>query len=140
MSIIYHITTQSAWTHARALGTYAPPSLTAEGFVHCSRKEQVIRVANTLYRSREDLIVLAINITLLQDSQVREDCTESGEVFPHIYGPVPTQAIDHHINLEPCSDGTFDWPESRECETELLDRRHDHLTSGAEVRYPRTLA
>jgi uncharacterized protein (DUF952 family) len=110
MNAIYHITTRSAWAMALPQGQYCHPSLQAEGFIHCARRDQTIGVANSLFRSRDDLIVLEINPEKLKAS-LRDDCTASGEVFPHVYGAINTAAIENLIELNPQSDGTFSWPE-----------------------------
>jgi uncharacterized protein (DUF952 family) len=109
MDAIYHITTRSAWLKAKAAGFYSPPSLEAEGFIHCSRSEQVLAVANALFRAREDIVLLKIALDRLNAS-VQEECTESGALYPHIYGPLNCDAVVDVSDLLPDAKGTFSWP------------------------------
>jgi uncharacterized protein (DUF952 family) len=111
MNAIYHITTRTAWAQALSAGSYCPPSLAAEGFVHCCRDDQLLRVANALYRSRSDLIVLVISPNQLGSVTLKDDCTESGEMFPHIYGAISCHAVKATVELHIQSDGTFGWPQ-----------------------------
>lgn len=139
MDAIFHITTRRAWALAQAEGRYIPPSLAAEGFVHCSRKDQVLRVANALFRSQDDVLVLVINPEKLGTTPVRDDCTDSGEVFPHVYGPLQTSAIEDLIELETESDGTFDWPKQEE-DTSPLPPELLAVAAGYEGRNPAVAA
>lgn len=109
MDEIYHITTRNAWQKAASSGTYSHPSLAAEGFIHCSRCEQVMTVANTLFRAREDIVLLKIAVDRLA-SPVQEDCTESGALYPHVYGPLNCSAVVEVLDLLPDAQGTFSWP------------------------------
>ncbi len=78
---------------ADATEPYAPPSLAAEGFVHCSTVEQVAGTARLLFAGTADLQLLVLDPRLL-DAEVRwEDLYGVGQQFPHVYGPVPRAAI-----------------------------------------------
>ena len=104
---IYHIATEVDW--GRRTDVYVPDGWRAEGFVHCSTDEQVVRVANHLFAGRQDLVLLHIDPSGLTALVVWEDSEGSGEDFPHVYGAIETAAAE---NAEPfpCGpDGTFDW-------------------------------
>ncbi len=66
--MILHITTREAWRRALEDGAFRPTSLEREGFIHCSRPEQVGSVANTLYRGEENLVLLCIDLLPLPDA------------------------------------------------------------------------
>lgn len=136
MNAIYHITTRSAWAMAQLQGEYCHPSLQAEGFIHCARQDQTIGVANALFRSREDIIVLEINPEKLKVN-VRDDCTASGEVYPHIYGAINTAAIENLIELTPAADGTFSWPL---IEQNAANPAAFAVVAGSEAQFPSVLA
>ncbi len=64
-----------------------------QGFIHCSFAEQVDRILEEHYRDVDDVLVLTIDTELL-DAEVKvEDLHNSGEAFPHIYGPIPINAV-----------------------------------------------
>lgn len=110
MELILHITTFSAWAQAQATGDYRAPSLDEEGFIHCSTPAQVVGVANNLYRGERELILLGIDATALTAPVRYEDCYETGQPFPHVYGPINTDAVARVISFEPDDDGAFSLP------------------------------
>jgi uncharacterized protein (DUF952 family) len=90
---IFHITTRQEWDRARAKGEYTADSLAAEGFIHCSDDHQYRWVAQTRFRGRRDLVLLHIDPLQLQ-ADVRYENLEGGrELFPHVYGPIPLDAV-----------------------------------------------
>ena len=90
--VLFHIVDRSRWQQALADGTYAPESLTTEGFVHCSYVDQVEPVANALYRDATDLVVVELDPVLLDVPVLVEDTYGSGTSFPHVYGPIRVRA------------------------------------------------
>ncbi|MER6067234.1 DUF952 domain-containing protein, partial [Streptomyces sp. NPDC001792] len=67
MPELTHITERSLWDAARETGTYEMSkrgrTLQEEGFIHCSARAQLLRLAAFLYGSYEgpdDLVVLVI--------------------------------------------------------------------------------
>ncbi|MET7450957.1 DUF952 domain-containing protein [Streptomyces sp. NPDC005574] len=96
---ILHITERSLWEAARARGTYEMSTrgrtLGEEGFIHCSTRDQLPRVAAFLYGSDGpgDLVVLVVDPGRL-DAEVRYEAPEpGGEEFPHVYGPITVDAV-----------------------------------------------
>ena len=63
---IYHITTKEDLNHAKDFGLYEATSLKIEGFIHASTIDQVIFVANQVYRDVPNTILLEIDPDLLQ--------------------------------------------------------------------------
>ncbi|MFJ4830069.1 DUF952 domain-containing protein [Streptomyces sp. NPDC088747] len=97
---ILHITERSLWEAARASGAYEMStrgkSLQEEGFIHCSLRHQLPTVAAFLYGSYtgpDELVVLVIDPERLGAPLRYEAVTAGGEEFPHIYGPVPPEAV-----------------------------------------------
>ena len=93
MSIIYHLIHEAGWEAAKPIGEVRPASLTEEGFIHCSKDEdQVVRVANRLYPEHKGIMVLELDTELLI-SPVKHEPSRSGEIYPHIYGPLNVEAV-----------------------------------------------
>jgi uncharacterized protein (DUF952 family) len=86
-SFIYHIAKSDAWVRESSAGEYRHPSLTTEGFIHCSLEEQVPGTLEKFFPSREGLVLLEIEVERLR-SELRY---ENG--FPHIYGPLNVEAV-----------------------------------------------
>ena len=105
-----HIAERSFWQAAAQSGDYRPESLAEEGFIHCSLADQIIPVANAFYRGCHDLVLLVIDPARVPAEIRFEDCYESGQEFPHIYGPLPIAAVDQVLDLRPGPDGQFTMP------------------------------
>ena len=61
MPVIVHIVQRSEWEQARATGSYQPPSLAQEGFIHFSDPHQVAAVAKAFYAGVDDLVLLHVS-------------------------------------------------------------------------------
>jgi len=77
---VYHITPLNNWRKALEYGAYSADSLEKDGFIHCCTKDQTEGV-------------LEIDPTLLSTEIKYEDSHGSGELFPHVYGPLNLDAV-----------------------------------------------
>jgi uncharacterized protein (DUF952 family) len=91
--IIYHITTAVEWGEANMNGYYETPSLNTEGFIHCSKEEQVNGVLERYFRDKTDLLKLVIDTDKLSAELKFEPSGSLNETFPHIYGPLNLEAV-----------------------------------------------
>jgi uncharacterized protein (DUF952 family) len=110
---IYHITSRVDWEVAQRKGKYEADSLVGQGFIHCSKSGQILRVANTMYSGLHGLVLLAVDPAELKSPlrwEPGQDLTT--EVFPHVYGPLNLDAIYKVVDFEPKPDGTFTLPEN----------------------------
>ena len=107
---IYHIAAKADWQSGLAEGAFCPPSLAAEGFVHCAYAGQVCEVADQRYAGRGDLVLLEIDRRQLSHDVIDESPAGSNELFPHIYGGIPVNAVSAVHVLECGSDGRFTLP------------------------------
>jgi uncharacterized protein (DUF952 family) len=105
MRPIYHLVPRECWERDAA-EPFRTDSLATEGFIHCSHAEQVGRSANRFYASATDLLVLTIDPARLT-SPLREEPATSGEIFPHIYGPIDRDAVITAVPLTRGSDGLW---------------------------------
>ena len=96
MGLIYHITTREAWTKASETGSYVTPSLKEEGFIHCSELSQVEDIRSRFYAGVQDLVLLTIDTEKLRSQLIFEWSPSVQNTFPHIYGPINTDAV---VNL-----------------------------------------
>jgi len=93
---IYHVATLADWEQAQETGLYTTSTygrtLEDVGFIHAARHDQVPVIRDVLYADvTEPLLVLEIETERL-DAEVRDEEVD-GEVFPHVYGPIPTSAV-----------------------------------------------
>jgi len=95
---IVHLALPTEWAAAFGDGSYAMSTrgrtLADEGFIHCSRPDQVEGVANRFYDDLDQLVLLTIDTSLV-GSPIRDEPPFPGspELFPHIYGPLPLRAV-----------------------------------------------
>lgn len=99
MPIIYHITTTSDWEKALQKGYYESPSLQAEGFIHCSQESQVAAVLVRYFVGKKDLVKLIIDTDKLTSSFIYEWSPSTADTFPHVYGPINTDAVIETVNI-----------------------------------------
>ncbi len=94
-SIIYHLAFRSDWEAGVAAGEYRAPSLAEEGFIHASGNEaQMLGVASRLFAGRTDLLALEVDTERLPEgSPVVREPSRSGEIYPHVYGPINPDAV-----------------------------------------------
>ncbi|GIV66750.1 MAG: DUF952 domain-containing protein [Chloroflexota bacterium] len=90
--MIYHIAESQAWFNAIESGSYYADSLSSEGFIHCSTREQVMEVAERLFSKRTDVVVLEIEQTNLP-IEVKYETAPNGKSYPHVYGEIPLEAV-----------------------------------------------
>jgi len=100
MSLIFHVLTPSSWAEAKSRGAYRAPSLETEGFIHCSKPEQVAGVVERYYRDVPNLLVLEIDEARVTSPMKYEPATGRTEIFPHIYGPLNLDAVLRATPLE----------------------------------------
>lgn len=99
MPVIYHVTTTDEWNAAKAKGFYEHPSLKQEGFIHCSQEQQVAGVLERYFAGKTDLVKLVIDTDKLTSKFIYDWSPSTEDTFPHIYGPINTDAVMDVIPL-----------------------------------------
>lgn len=99
MPIIYHVTTAEEWNVAKEEGFYKAPSLQSEGFIHCSQDHQVEGVLERYFAGKINLVKLVIDTDRLTSKYVFDWSPSTADTFPHVYGPINTNAVVDVIAL-----------------------------------------
>lgn len=99
MATIYHITTAELWQTAQPTGSYEAPSLAAEGFIHCSVEDQLAGVLDRYFSGQTGLVKLRIDSALLVSPLIYEWSDSVSDTFPHVYGPINTDAVEEVISV-----------------------------------------
>ena len=105
MNSIFHIAERVFWDAAQMSGAYRVPTLDSEGFIHLSTADQYVHTANRYYRGRHDLVLLEVDEAALHD--LRYERSTNDELFPHLYGTLPVEAVVRVHLFAPDSEGTF---------------------------------
>jgi len=115
VNIIMHVISTDDWNTAYASGFYTPPSLDADGFIHCSTFELTVETANAFFSGQDGLMLLCIDADTC-DAEVKFEppaCTgdtRTDILFPHIYGPLNISAVVKTTGFPCGADGTFVMP------------------------------
>ena len=108
---LYHITHLVEWDAAKEKGSYQADSFATQGFIHCSSQQQVVPVANRYYTGQQGLVLLQIDPERVGVPVRWENLEGGSELFPHIYGPLATDAVIEVLNFPPRPDGSFKFPD-----------------------------
>ena len=111
-TLIYKIVPAPLWREAERLGRFegAPVDL-ADGFIHFSTASQLRETGDKHFRGQNDLLLVTVDPDRLHDAPVYEP-SRGGALFPHLYAPLPMEAV---IRVEPLpmnSDGSHVYPET----------------------------
>ncbi|MHC1740976.1 MAG: DUF952 domain-containing protein [Anaerolineaceae bacterium] len=96
---IFHITTETEWQKAKLTAEYLPIQFKADGFIHCSKSDQVVRTANKFFPGITGLVLLKIDPNLVKSKIIEENLEGGTELFPHIYGPLPVSVVVDYAPL-----------------------------------------
>jgi len=99
MPFIYKISPVNAWREAEQAGVFtgAPVDL-ADGFIHFSAGHQVRETAHRHFRGQPDLILATIEAEAL-GAALKWEASRGGDLFPHLYGPLPMAAVTSVVDL-----------------------------------------
>lgn len=91
-SSIFHVTPAASWRALAPGEPYRAASLATEGFIHASTAAQLPFVLAKFFRGKRDLLRLEIDPSRL-GCELRWVESEPGQVFPHVHGPIPREAV-----------------------------------------------
>ena len=109
-SLIYHLCPRAAWEAARAVGHYDGSAADrADGFIHFSTAAQVAASAAKHHAGRTGLVLLGVDPAPLGDA-LKWEPARGGDLFPHLYGPLPVSAVRRVADLPLGPDGRHVFP------------------------------
>lgn len=107
---IYHMCTRAEWDTSQAAGRYDGSSQDrADGFIHFSTARQVRESAAKHRAGQDGLVLLAVDPGALGDA-LRWEPSRGGDLFPHLYGPLPLGAVLRADDLPLGPDGAHVFP------------------------------
>jgi uncharacterized protein (DUF952 family) len=89
---VLHIASPADGDAALATSAIRPASLESEGFVHCSTRAQCPATLARHFPGAGHLVLLVLDPAVLGDA-LRWEEGRPGEVFPHVYAPIPLDAV-----------------------------------------------
>ncbi len=92
-TLIYKICPEAMWREAEQAGAFHGAAVDlADGFIHFSTAAQAPETAARHFAGQGDLVLAAIDPTALGDA-LRYEPSRGGALFPHLYGPLPMEAV-----------------------------------------------
>lgn len=109
--IIYKIVPQNLWQEAEQTGNFAGAPVDLEdGYIHFSTAEQVKATAAKHFAGQHDLLLVAVDGSLLGD-KLKYEVSRGGALFPHLYAGLPVNLIQSVVALPLGDDGVHLFPE-----------------------------
>ncbi len=81
----------------------------ADGYIHMSTAAQLAETIDKHFAGHHDLTIAAVDLAALGGA-VRWEPSRGGQLFPHLYAPLPLSAVIAHGPLEREADGTIRLP------------------------------
>jgi uncharacterized protein (DUF952 family) len=111
MKTIYKIVPEQLWRAAMSAGVFTgSPVDVTDGFIHFSTAAQVRATAAKHFAGQSGLVVIAIDADPLGDA-LKWEPSRGGDLFPHLYGPLPADAAIWIKPLPLDADGQHLWPD-----------------------------
>ena len=108
---IYKILPKPLWAEAKRTGSFkGSPVDVADGFIHFSTAAQVHDTARRHFSGVPDLLLVAVPASALGDA-IKWEPSRGGDLFPHLYGPLPVQLASWVKPLAIDADGRHVFPE-----------------------------
>ncbi len=107
--LIYKICPAILWHHAEAEGQFTGAGIDlADGYIHFSSGSQVVQTARLHFAGQDDLMLIAVNPANID---VVWEASRGGQLFPHLYEPLPMTAVAWAVDLPRNAEGVHVFPD-----------------------------
>jgi uncharacterized protein (DUF952 family) len=90
---IYKICERALWREAERAGIFQGAEVDGrDGFIHFSTADQLRETAARHFAGAADLMLVAVATSAL-DTALKWEISRGGDLFPHLYGPLPLTAV-----------------------------------------------
>ena len=111
MTIVYKIVAADLWQAAEVSGVFAGAGIDLnDGFIHLSTGPQARRTAKLYFEGQANLMLVAADGPSLGEA-LKYEPSRDGDLFPHLYGPLPLAAVLSVRPLPVGPDGNHVFPE-----------------------------
>jgi uncharacterized protein (DUF952 family) len=111
MPLIYKICPEALWREAERAGAFAGAPVDArDGYIHFSTAAQARETAAKHFAGRRDLLLIAVEAEAL-GAALRYEPSRGGDLFPHLYAPLPLSAVRRVAPLPLGPDGRHAFPD-----------------------------
>ncbi len=114
MPVVYKIVPDTLWQQARQTGVFHGAAIDlTDGYIHFSTAKQARKTAELYFAGQTGLLLVAADGDALGDKLVFEP-SRGGDLFPHLYAPLPLSAVLWEKPLPVGDDGAHVFPEMAE--------------------------
>jgi uncharacterized protein (DUF952 family) len=111
MARVYKIVAADLWHAAEDSGVFNGAGIDlTDGFIHLSTGAQARRTAGLYFAGQDNLVLVAADDTSLGEA-LKYEPSRDGDLFPHLYGPLPLTAVLSARPLPLGADGNHVFPE-----------------------------
>jgi uncharacterized protein (DUF952 family) len=111
VTTIYKICSAELWREAQRAGRFGGAPLDVrDGFIHFSTAAQVAETAAKHFAGAAGQMLVAVDAGVL-DGALKWEPSRGGDLFPHLYGALPLQAVLWVVPLPLSADGRHVFPE-----------------------------
>jgi uncharacterized protein (DUF952 family) len=112
--VVYKIVPETLWQKAGQSGVFDGAAIDlSDGFIHFSTADQARETAARHFSGQSGLLLVAVDAQKLGDKLVFEP-SRGGDLFPHLYAPLPISAVLWEKPLPLGADGAHVFPELAE--------------------------
>lgn len=109
-NVIFKLCSEAEWAQAEVQGAFLGSAVDIrDGFIHFSAPHQVRETAARHFRGQHGLLLLAFDASALGEA-LRWEPSQGGELFPHLYGPLPVTWCVGRWSLETDAAGEVHFP------------------------------
>jgi uncharacterized protein (DUF952 family) len=111
MALLYKICPEDLWRQAEGAGAFAgSPVDVQDGFIHLSTAAQARETAAKHFAGQRGLLLIALDADALGPA-LKYEPSRGGDLFPHVYGPLPLAAVRRVEALPLGPDGRHVFPD-----------------------------
>jgi uncharacterized protein (DUF952 family) len=109
-ALIFKIVSNAEWEDAERSGVFTGSRVDlADGFIHFSTAAQLAETATRHFAGQTDLVLVAVDAAALGPA-LRREPSRGGDLFPHLYGPLPLDAVRWVRPLPLGANGQHEFP------------------------------
>jgi uncharacterized protein (DUF952 family) len=112
---IYKILPKSLWDEATEAGVFHGAGVDlADGYIHFSTESQLRETAAKHFAGQSDLVLVAIDSEVLEalaTGKLVYEPSRGGDLFPHLYGPLPVSAAQWVRPMPWLESGSHQFPD-----------------------------
>jgi uncharacterized protein (DUF952 family) len=110
MLTIYKICPTASWRKAQSEGVFHGSGIDLDdGYIHFSTRAQVAETAARHFAGADKLMLVAVNADRL-GAALKWEPARSGDLFPHLYGPLSVAAVSWAKPLPRDGNGQHQFP------------------------------